>query len=137
MRDYLPEVTALLIVAVLVSMLIVSQAQAQTAQNWAGDLFWDPVTTDIDGNPVTILGYNLFKGPRNGPYTKVNSSIILSPTFNDPNGAVRDCYVATAVAQGGLESNFSVVLCVTPPASPVLRFFLIIVNFLKNLWSWV
>ncbi len=118
--------------------LALSPLQGQQLTNWGGDLFWDAVTEDINGDPATIAGYNLYKGGSGGPYNKLNSALITLTTFNDAAWALNDCYVVTAVKQGGIESASSVELCIVPPRAPLfLRVIQAIVEFFKRLWDWV
>ena len=131
---------AIIFAVILIVFFMVQEAQAQpgTIVNWNGDLFWDEVTEDVNGNPVTPQGYNAYKGVTSGPYTKLNSSLISVTSFNDPIGGLNDCYVVTAVSTVGLESIFSDEACIVPPRKPFfLRFLQAIVTFIKNLFSLV
>jgi hypothetical protein len=70
----------------------------------------------------TVAGYNLYRGTvTGGPYTKVNSSLITTLTFLDPNSGLTVSttyfYVATAVDSSGNESTYSNQASVLTPAT--------------------
>lgn len=101
------------------------------------DLQWDSVPTDTDGNPIAIEGFNVHKGERDGPYTKINNGIVLTTSYNDSTGINGDCYVVSAVATTGLESAFSNETCLVPPNPPRNLFFRVvmaILNFFRGIF---
>jgi hypothetical protein len=59
---------------------------------------------------ANVAGYNVYRGSApGGPYTEVNSSLILSLTYNDVGVLAGQTYyyVATAVNNTGVESAYS------------------------------
>jgi fibronectin type 3 domain-containing protein len=67
------------------------------------DLTWGPSTS-------TVVGYNVYRGSQSGgPYSRLNSAPEASTSFTDNSvqGGRTYYYVATAVDQGGAESEFS------------------------------
>lgn len=113
---------------VLFLLLFTAPALGQnTIASWNGDLFWD-------ASPSSVAGYNIYKGSSGGPYSKVNSGLILGLSTNDSSGVANDCYVATAVAGSGLESVFSEEMCIVAPQPPL---FLRIVQVIAAFFRWI
>lgn len=72
-------------------------------------LEWDAVTTDVNGDPITVDGYNMYRSIISGSdYTRVNSNTISPTTYLDAQAVLgrRYYYVCTAV-KDTLESGFS------------------------------
>lgn len=66
-------------------------------------LTWDPSTS-------TVAGYNLYRGTQSGgPYSKLNSALLASTTYNDSSvtAGATYYYVSTAVDSNSVESSFS------------------------------
>jgi len=66
-------------------------------------LTWDPSTS-------TVSGYNIYRGTQSGgPYTKLNSALLASTSFNDSGVQAGSTYfyVSTAVDSNSVESAFS------------------------------
>lgn len=72
---------------------------------------WDPATS-------AVVGYNLYRGTQSGgPYTKLNSSLILTATYTDSTVQAGQTYfyVATAAGSNNVESDFSIEIPATIP----------------------
>ena len=70
---------------------------------YAVGLSWTPSSSSYSG-------FNVYRGSQSGgPYTKVNPSIISSPTYSDSTVTAGDTYyyVATEVNTSGVESAYS------------------------------
>ena len=57
-------------------------------------LYWDEVTQDVLGNPITVDGYNVYGGATEDvtPGTGVHLGFTPTPDFIDPDGTTRDIY---------------------------------------------
>ena len=68
-----------------------------------------PITVSLawDASPSVIDGYNVYRGTlTGGPYTKLNTSLVVDTTFIDNNAMSGNnyFYVVKAVDAAGLES---------------------------------
>jgi len=116
----------LLISLVVLLLVLVPVLGQNTIANWNGDFFWDaPVGPAPDG-------YNLYKSSTpGGPYTKVNTGLILGLSFNDPDAIVGDYYVVSAVNDIGIEGLSSEIQLVGQNPPLLLRLFQVIASFFK------
>jgi len=76
------------------------------------------VTLTLAPNSANVVGYNIYRSSvSNGPYTKLNSSIIPSTTYTDPTVLASQTYyyVATSVDSGGNETGDSNQVSATIP----------------------
>jgi len=67
------------------------------------DLSWTPSSSSYSG-------FNIYRGTQSGgPYSKINASLIATPSYTDTNCSSTGTYyyVATEVDTGGVESNYS------------------------------
>jgi hypothetical protein len=67
------------------------------------DLSWTPSSSSYSG-------FNIYRGTQSGgPYSKINASLIATPSYTDTNcgSAGTYYYVATEVDTSGVESNYS------------------------------
>jgi hypothetical protein len=67
------------------------------------DLSWTPSSSSYSG-------FNIYRGTQSGgPYSKINASLIATPSYTDTNcgSAGTYYYVATEVDTSGAESNYS------------------------------
>ncbi|MGB7727718.1 MAG: hypothetical protein WBL50_06780 [Candidatus Acidiferrum sp.] len=75
-----------------------AQSSAHTVQ-----LVWNASTS-------TVSGYNIYRGTSSGgPYTKMNSALVMSLNYTDSSLASSTTYyyVTTAVGASGIESAYS------------------------------
>jgi hypothetical protein len=91
-------------------------ALAQTATQHGILLGWNPVTP-ATGEPA-LAGYNVYRTIGSGAATKINTAIVTTTTYLDPNsdltaGTTYE-YDVTAVDVNGNESGPSNVVTVTP-----------------------
>lgn len=81
------------------------------SQGHSVTLNWDPST-------VAVSGYNVYRGMQSGgPYTELNSSLVLGITYIDNliQAGQTYFYVVTALDSNNLESSFSNEISVTIP----------------------
>ena len=94
------------------------------------NLFWDSVTTDIDGNPALVVFYNVYRGDAaGGPYAVIGTvPQATNPTYLDAGVDLTTdkFYVVTANDNTGQESGFSneapasAIPPGTPPSAPTV-----------------
>lgn len=65
-------------------------------------LGWSPSTS-------AVQGYNVYRGPAPGSYTKINTALDPNTTYTDTtvSGGMTYYYAATAVNSNGQESTYS------------------------------
>ena len=75
------------------------------------DLSWDPSTS------ADVVGYNIYRQPQGGSFSKINSSLDSSTTYTDNQvlGGQTYIYAVTAVDSSGVESARSAPVQVTVP----------------------
>jgi fibronectin type 3 domain-containing protein len=64
-----------------------------------------------------VVGYNVYRGPSNGPYVKITNSPTPGTTYTDfgVQATKTYCYVTTAVDKNNNESGYSNQSCGTVP----------------------
>ncbi len=76
------------------------------------DLSWTASTS------LNVLGYNMYRAPTGGSFSKINAAVIASTLYTDQtvlSGAIYD-YVCTAVDNLNVESIYSNQITVTVPS---------------------
>jgi hypothetical protein len=83
---------------------VISLSGAGTAPtSYSVSLSWTPSSSSYSG-------FNVYRGAQSGgPYSKINSSLIATPSYTDTSVTAGDTYyyVATEVDTSGVESNYS------------------------------
>jgi hypothetical protein len=83
---------------------VISLSGAGTAPaSYSVSLSWTPSSSSYSG-------FNVYRGAQSGgPYSKINSSLIATPSYTDTSVTAGDTYyyVATEVDTTGVESNYS------------------------------
>jgi fibronectin type 3 domain-containing protein len=68
------------------------------------------VTLNLTPNSSNVTGYNVYRSSMsNGPYTKLNSSLVTSPMYTDSTVLANQTYfyVGTSVDSAGNETAYS------------------------------
>jgi fibronectin type 3 domain-containing protein len=76
------------------------------------------VTVDLTPNSSNVSGYNIYRSSiSNGPYTKLNSQLLLSTTYTDSTVIAGQTYyyVGTSVDSSGNETGYSNQVSATIP----------------------
>jgi Abnormal spindle-like microcephaly-assoc'd, ASPM-SPD-2-Hydin len=89
-------------------------SDATLTQTFAGDgtqsSAQHTVALSWDSSTSTVAGYNVYRGTQSGgPYSKVNSSLVLTTSYTDASvvSGTTYYYVSTAVASNNVESGYS------------------------------
>jgi hypothetical protein len=97
--------------------LVAACAIAQTATTSVA-LGWTAPTQNVDGSAISgALTYNLYQGPKAGPFTKVGSGLAAVST-TVTSLAAGACFAVTAVETTGSESALSNTACALQSAAP-------------------
>jgi fibronectin type 3 domain-containing protein len=104
--------------AVLITILLVGfpRVHAQTATPHGIELTWTAPTI-ATGEPA-LAGFNVYRTVGSGTATKLNTALVTSPSYLDPNAdltaGMTYSYDVTAVDVNGNESAPSNVFAITP-----------------------
>ena len=106
----------IIILILAVVFLTVSGAYALDVK-----LLWEPVTTNIDGTPITDLeGYRIRFGDSSGNYiSNIDVGNVTEKAILDLPEGKNKCFVVTAYDTSGNESDYSNEACLSEfPAAP-------------------
>lgn len=115
-RIHLPSLFALACAIILLDVLLVSSAYAQTA---SVTIRWTAPTTHTDNSPITTpLTYNVYSGAKGAVKTKIGTVGAGTTTFAAPNVVIGSCFAVTAVESGAGESVQSSEACMLAVPKP-------------------
>jgi hypothetical protein len=101
---------------------LVAQAQAAPTATVALNINWTPPTLNTDGSAITgALTYNLYQGPKAGPFVKVGNPITGTTTVvtSTTGGTCFEVTAVEALSPSGTAESLPVgPVCMIEPAAP-------------------